>query len=416
MKIGVVCAGMDYERIRLQPRRYIHEFCKYVQRIGIQIIVFTDGYHKLQQTEPIEGVPVIRLGGVRHPPIIGNNALQAAIEREAPDALVWHIGMTSMLHLDLGQAIKCPIIAFFTSPVYQVKDLLPLGISGLVSESAKIFIPAIGTLVPSFLVRRVLEHGPMEAVIVLSNTTKEALIQHGISHEKIFVVLPGVDRAWLHFDLSDEEREATRRKLNLAMEDFVVVYFGPPDFYRGSDTLLQAVARAASSLTNLKLLLLSRRRERELEKEQKKLENVIVKYGLHSRTRMITHSLTQDELIRIVASTDVVALPFKLVSSEAPLSIFEAMALGKPVISTWVNGLPEILAKGRGVIVRPNAPDEIADTLRYLVRTPHAIDNMGRKAKVFARSLGGWSKTAQEILNVIEAQLKMKDLMRGMHQ
>jgi glycosyltransferase involved in cell wall biosynthesis len=148
-------------------------------------------------------------------------------------------------------------------------------------------------------------------------------------------------------------------------------------------------------------LIFSRRREGELSAGQARLDRLIHKLGLQDRTRLISTFLDQTELIRLVGAADAVALPFKLVSAEAPLGVFEAMALGKPVIATRVDGLPELLAAGRGVLVPPADPAGLAEALQRLACDPDAISMMAQKARDFVSARGGWPQVARDILDVI---------------
>jgi glycosyltransferase involved in cell wall biosynthesis len=62
-------------------------------------------------------------------------------------------------------------------------------------------------------------------------------------------------------------------------------------------------------------------------------------------------------------ATDIVALPFELVPADAPLSILEAQALGKPIVTTRVASLPEMAAAGVSYLAEPADPVSLAQAL-----------------------------------------------------
>lgn len=62
-----------------------------------------------------------------------------------------------------------------------------------------------------------------------------------------------------------------------------------------------------------------------------------------------------------------------------PVVIMEALALGRPVVGTWVAGIPELVRPGEsGWLVAPGDRDALADALEEVLRTPASrLDAMG---------------------------------------
>jgi glycosyltransferase involved in cell wall biosynthesis len=63
-----------------------------------------------------------------------------------------------------------------------------------------------------------------------------------------------------------------------------------------------------------------------------------------------------------------------------PVVIMEAFALGRPVVSTWIAGIPELVEPGTsGWLVPAGSVDALADALREVIRAPErALEAMGR--------------------------------------
>jgi glycosyltransferase involved in cell wall biosynthesis len=68
----------------------------------------------------------------------------------------------------------------------------------------------------------------------------------------------------------------------------------------------------------------------------------------------------------------------------APLSVGEALAHGRPVIVSRIGGLPELAAEGRGLICVPGDVPALADRIRRLTDTPQLCSDMGAKGRRFA--------------------------------
>ena len=66
------------------------------------------------------------------------------------------------------------------------------------------------------------------------------------------------------------------------------------------------------------------------------------------------------------------------VTETTNLTVFEAMALGKPVVVTNVGGLPEVVEDGvTGLVVPPRDPEALADAVVVLLGDPELRARMG---------------------------------------
>jgi glycosyltransferase involved in cell wall biosynthesis len=94
------------------------------------------------------------------------------------------------------------------------------------------------------------------------------------------------------------------------------------------------------------------------------------------------------------AGLDIVAL--SSLNEGTPLSLIEAMVAGKPVISTAVGGVVDLLGTRvvehdgfseceRGILVAPNSPDDFYNGLIYLVKNEKLRENTALHGQAFAR-------------------------------
>ncbi len=65
---------------------------------------------------------------------------------------------------------------------------------------------------------------------------------------------------------------------------------------------------------------------------------------------------------------------------QIPAKLFDAMAMGKPIISTNVSDIPKVL-DGCGIIVEPEKPDQLAEKIKYVFDNPKFAKNLGKKAR-----------------------------------
>jgi len=63
-----------------------------------------------------------------------------------------------------------------------------------------------------------------------------------------------------------------------------------------------------------------------------------------------------------------------------PAKLFDAMALGRPIVSTAVSMIPEIL-DGCGLVVAPGEPRGLAAAIRHLLEHPGEARELGARAR-----------------------------------
>ena len=102
--------------------------------------------------------------------------------------------------------------------------------------------------------------------------------------------------------------------------------------------------------------------------DRERLERHVTDLGLNGRVRFVG-SVPRSEVLKAFASAEAM-----LLSSDwenFPHTAVEALALGTPLIATWVGGVPEIVSDGvNGLLVPPSSPDALAQALRRFLGSP----------------------------------------------
>jgi len=92
-----------------------------------------------------------------------------------------------------------------------------------------------------------------------------------------------------------------------------------------------------------------------------------------------------------------------LLSSDEPFGVsnLECIRLGVPVIGTMVDGIPETVPPGAGLLVSPEQTgEEIAEVLSDILRRPEEYASMRRAAQE-AAPLQSWNRTADSFLALL---------------
>ena len=115
------------------------------------------------------------------------------------------------------------------------------------------------------------------------------------------------------------------------------------------------------------------------------------------------------EMPAILAAAHVVVVPQRdtlTAKAQFPLKLTDGMAMAKPVLSTKVGDIPEILGD-YGYLVEPNAPDEIAATIPKIFANFSEAEAKGKKAREKCVELYS-VKTMAKTLEAVLGELRTK--------
>lgn len=395
MKVCIVCYGFREHNIRLQPWRYISEIASGLLIRNFDVTIITDGS---SERHYINGIPTIHVGKLRKFPFQSNNELVSLIKSEKPDVILWSISALDYLYLNLFKQIDAPVIGMFTGPIYRLLDITRIGTREILKNirflSAHIFYASL----PSLFIREVVNSTQFNKIFVMSRKNKEIITEMGGDQNKVVHIPAGIDE--YDFEIS-QDYNSIISKYNLDESSFNILYFGSPLTIRGIDSLIKAVSKVKNEYPHVKLLILSRRRDDELSREELDAHNLILKLYLEKNVQIISGFLEKDEVKKFIGFSDLIALPFKIVPSDVPTSILESMALGKAVISTAVDGIPELLEDGRGFVVKQNNEEDLAEKIVFSIQNRNLTKSMGKKAASYMQTYPKWHEVSESVISEI---------------
>ena len=93
-----------------------------------------------------------------------------------------------------------------------------------------------------------------------------------------------------------------------------------------------------------------------------------------------TGRLSLEEWTNLSAKADVFINTTNV--DNTPVSVLEAMALGLPVVSTNVGGIPYIITNGEnGCLCEENDEDDMADKIEILIKSPELVRKITSNAR-----------------------------------
>ncbi len=88
-------------------------------------------------------------------------------------------------------------------------------------------------------------------------------------------------------------------------------------------------------------------------------------------------------MAQLMSNIDVLVVPFRSTKgiSDVPIVVLEAMALGKPIVASSLEGIKEAIKDGEnGVIVNSSIPQEFARSIISILDDPELRENLRRNA------------------------------------
>jgi len=175
------------------------------------------------------------------------------------------------------------------------------------------------------------------------------------------------------FDLSSPQ-SLRRTDLGISDADSVVAYVGRLVREKGVLDLLEAIGLVRERVPGIRLVVigdtLASDRGRGVQSE---IRNLIAAHGLEKNVVFLGFRGDVPSLLRLV---DIFALPSY--REGMPLTILEAMAAGKPVVTTNVRGCREEVVNGlTGIIVAPRDPRSLSEAILSLLVAPERAKAMG---------------------------------------
>jgi glycosyltransferase involved in cell wall biosynthesis len=409
MRVLFVTEGFKEEFLIAQPWRYTYEIASQLVKQRHEVAIATDSpYTDTRKEAVIRDLSAYILPRIRLLPSLSSRIdpcqLGSLVKEFSPDVIYWDGGALTGNYIRRLKDIDVPIAVHISTNLYSFRD----SARALIQEFEPTEYPFLTYLVTmsSPLARPLvclLNRKNISLITVPNLAIKRKLTENGLLESKIKVISTPFCREEVLPDQNVQDPDRTREKTGLGIEDFIVTYFGPSDTYRGTNTLLHAIAKLGRKLPKLKLLMLLRQ---GYERHDRSLMKQISKLMLEEKVKLVGGRLEREDLIRFLQASDAIALPFKYLKNEPSIAVLETMALGKPLITTRVSGLPELIGNDRGLLAEPGSANDLARKIYYLAKSPVEAEALGRRARAYVSSLPDWSKIVKHILVLFEQVLK----------
>lgn len=207
------------------------------------------------------------------------------------------------------------------------------------------------------------------AIAVSQNVKESCIKKRRINQKKIFVLHNGIPlKNFIRLDekLIDEEK----RRFGIKSDSVVLGTVARLRKEKGLKYLIQSVPEILNSFSNIVFFIAGDgpiREELETLAKDLKVENKIIFAGFCNN------------IPAVLSLIDIFVAPS--LTEGSPLGIFEAMAMGKPIIASNVGGIKEILNDNETALLVPaENSEQLAAKILFLLKNKNEMRSLGTKA------------------------------------
>lgn len=230
-----------------------------------------------------------------------------------------------------------------------------------------------------------------DRILTVSKQTMKYVLSLGADKSKTSVIYNGVDTNCFQSANKDQSRD----KLGLPQNRKIIFSARRLVYKNGLDTLIDSAYLLAKNHPEVLFVVAGKGPSRSL------IEERIKELGIEKNIKLV--GFVPDELLPVYyAAADFFLLPSS--SGEGlPLVLIEAMSCGLPVVATIVGGTPEIIEHMKnGILVPPQKPQVMANTLSKLLAEKEIISEIGKQAKQYIHSKLSWKQNVRQLLEVYQ--------------
>lgn len=227
--------------------------------------------------------------------------------------------------------------------------------------------------------------------VVISEGIYQVYMSQGVNTNQVMTAHDGIDESFFG---SVDNKSASRKRLELPLEQKIVMYIGGFDKWKGIETFCEA----SSIDRSIKFVAIGGR-----------LEQVSVfkkRYPLVTFLGQLPYSQLKDNQqaadILVIPNTDKEPVSALYTS---PLKLFAHMASGIPIVASDIPSLRNVLKENDAVFFKPDSSDSLSASINdvfksYQVKLANA-ERLKESAKGYT-----WTERAKSIINFIKQPLK----------
>lgn len=235
----------------------------------------------------------------------------------------------------------------------------------------------------------------LRAVIVVTRKLKQLFLEKGVLGRKVLVAPDAVDLRVFDLNLS---KERARKKLGLPLDKAIIGYFGR---FRtmGMEKGVGYILRALAFLPQEVIFLGAGGSRDDIDYYCAKAKKLKVEQRV-----IFIERVGQNKLAQYQKACDALLMPFPHNQHYAfymsPVKMFEHMAAKRPIVSSDLPSIRDILNKENAILVEPDNVSALVEAIRMVLENKKMAQEISAKAYQDVQE-HTWQKRAERILHFI---------------
>lgn len=233
-----------------------------------------------------------------------------------------------------------------------------------------------------------------DALICHTEAAKAQLIdEFGITPDKIWVIPHGPLNGMV-----ERSKEDARRHLGLSDDVPIALFFGRIRPYKGLQFLVRSWKRVRESVPDARLIIAGSGTDEHVAPVEKAIRECDLEGEIDSRFYFVP----DEELDQLIQAADVLVYPYRRITQSGAL--LKGLGVGKPVVSTRVGGLEEVIDDGKtGLLVNYGDEQDLARQIVRLFEVPSLGSQLGEAAQHVMETKYSWEAIAEQTLQCYSA-------------
>lgn len=267
-----------------------------------------------------------------------------------------------------------------------------LSVLGMTTTFARDFIDTVFKIYESTISKFVISQASM--IIAIAKQLVPRALELGAPQSKIKVIPHGIDP--IEYSPNNDGSKI-RAKFGIEEDDKVIGFVGRLVPLKGVKYLLDAIKMINKKIDNVKVLIVG-------DGPQKRELEALVRKNLKQNV-IFTGFISKENLPHVYPAFDIFTLPS--LTEGLSNTLLEAMACGKPIITTFVGGNSELVEHGKtGLLVQPKSSEELAEKILDLLIDSNKRVQMGQRGRDKILKHYTWEKIVPMYKRVYEQILK----------
>lgn len=370
-----LCPGREY----LMPWRTILEVAKRFNDSNVIVSIINACYKKDERKNYVwENIPIYAIEP-------GYDKLYEFIANTSPIntlflEIKWRDGLKNWQYI---YSIRCDKIGYFSGGIYKITSALKL----LCISNRKLAQPYIfESLTPKILLKNKLNKAQFKSIIGLTEYTSNTAHKNNIKN--VTTIYPGKD----NFEeiIPDNSILLQHKLLNKKF----LLFTGAPIAFRGSSELIKAIDKVKHKDIHLVMLM-----RKDIGTQYNEFLQAIKKLNNINRITIIEEKLTRAQLKSFFLQAYYAILPFIVIPSEVPLTYYEILSCGTPIISFENGGTTKYLRKA--LLLSKLSRKSLTKTIDYAWNNKIVRDEKSKSALEIIKKHPTWDEVSEKWYKLI---------------